>query len=36
MRERRAFWETGFDRMAARLDEMTDEEGDGDGQPGDE
>lgn len=27
MRERRAFWETGFDRMAARLDEMTDEEG---------
>lgn len=36
MRDQRAFWETGFDRIEARLDETADEERTGDGQSGDE
>lgn len=37
MRDQRAFWETGFDRIAERLDRMTDdEERAGDGRSGDE
>jgi len=36
MRDQRAFWETGFDRIAARLDETAHGEGVDDGASGDE
>ena len=36
MRDQRAFWEAGFDRIEARLDLMADEEGARDGEPDDE
>ena len=34
MADQRAFWEAGFDRLARRLDEISDEEGRGDGATG--